>query len=41
VQYLVFLFDNWNTQSLRIPSLITEIIEFIRRVTGIEIKLPE
>ena len=40
VQNLVFLYDNGNMQALRLPSLITESLEFIHKVTGIPITLP-
>jgi aminoglycoside phosphotransferase (APT) family kinase protein len=41
VQNLVFLYDNGNMQALRVPSLIKESLEFIHKVTGILITLPE
>jgi aminoglycoside phosphotransferase (APT) family kinase protein len=41
LQNLVFLYDNGNMQALRIPSLIHETLEFIHKVTGIQITLPE
>jgi aminoglycoside phosphotransferase (APT) family kinase protein len=41
VQNLVFIYDNGNTQSLQIPSLIKETLEFIHKATGIQITIPE
>ena len=41
VQDLVFLYDNGNMPVLRVPSLINETLEFIHKVTGIQITLPE
>jgi aminoglycoside phosphotransferase (APT) family kinase protein len=41
VQDLVFLYDSVNTQALRVLSLINESLEFIHKVTGIQVKLPE
>ena len=37
---LVFLYDNGNMPALRLPSLIKETIEFIHKVTGIQITMP-
>ncbi|HEX7432939.1 MAG TPA: phosphotransferase family protein [Anaerolineaceae bacterium] len=41
VQNLVFLYDSGNMQALRLPSLIKESLEFIHKVTGIQITMPE
>jgi aminoglycoside phosphotransferase (APT) family kinase protein len=41
VQNLVFLYDSGNMQALRLPSLIKESLEFIHKVTGIQIMMPE
>jgi aminoglycoside phosphotransferase (APT) family kinase protein len=40
VQNLVFIYDSGNMQALRRPSLIAETLEFIYKVTGIQITLP-
>ena len=40
VQNLVFLYDNGNMPSLQIPSLIKETVEYIHKVTGIQITMP-
>lgn len=41
VQNLVFLYDLGNRQSLHLPLLIKDTLEFIHKITAIQITLPE
>lgn len=41
LQNLVFIFDNGDRQALQIPSLIKATLEFIHKVTGIQITINE